>query len=89
MDLHDFLNVRRVFRTMAAEWGCPVWVVKLTIRRSITEAWERSRTDPNAVALWEKYFPGGKKPTPEEYICRLGHAHERGEYVPELLAYGE
>lgn len=85
MDLHDFLNVRRVFRTIAAEWGCPVWVVKLTIQRSISNAWEKSRSDPEAVALWEKYFPGGKQPTPTEYILRLGHAHEIGEEVPPLI----
>lgn len=84
MDLHDYLNVRRVLRTMAAEWGCPVWVVKLTIRRTIDEAWEKSRSDPEAVATWEKYFPQGK-PTPEQYILRLGHAHENGEDVPYML----
>ena len=84
MDLHDYLNVRRVFRRLAAEWGCPVWVVKLTIRQTISNAWEQSRTDPEAVALWEKYFPGEKQPTPDQYILRLGHAHERGEVVPPL-----
>lgn len=85
MDLHDYLNVRRVFRTMAAEWGCPVWAVKMTLKRTISDAWVRSRNDPEAAALWEQYFPGGKQPTPTEYILRLGHAHERGEQVPYLL----
>ena len=84
MDLHDFLNVRRVFRTMAAEWKCPVWIVKKAIRRSINQTWERAMSNLEEKALLNKYFPDGK-PTPEEYILRLGHAHETGEDVPFLL----
>lgn len=84
MDLHDYLNVRRVFRTMASEWKCPVWVVKLIIRRMINESWERVMSHPEEKALWEKYFPNGK-PTPDQYILLLGHAHERGEEIPFLF----
>ena len=84
MDLHDYLNVRRVFRTMASEWKCPVWVVKATIRRMINNCWEKAMSDPDEKALWDKYFPGGK-PTPDQYIFRLGQAHESGEEVPFLL----
>lgn len=84
MDLHDYLNVRRVLRTMAAQQGIPVFVVKMTIRRAIDEAWEKSRSDPEAVATWDRYFPQGK-PTPEQYILRLGYAHENGEDVPYML----
>ena len=84
MDLHDYLNVRRVFRTMAYEWKCPVWVVKLIIRRMINESWERVMSHPEEKALWEKYFPNGK-PTPDQYILLLGHAHERGEEIPFLF----
>lgn len=89
MDLHDRANVRRVIRQMSRDQRLPEWAVIRTIENAIAAAWDRSRSDPEAAALWEKYFPGGEKPTPEEYICRLGHAHERGEYVPELLSYGE
>lgn len=84
MDLHDYLNVRRVFRTMASEWKCPVWVVKATIRRMINNCWEKAMSDPDEKALWDKYFPSGK-PTPDRYILMLGHAHERGEEIPVLL----
>ena len=84
MDLHDYRNVRRVFRTMASEWKCPVWVVKLTVRRMINQCWEKARSDPEEKALWDQYFPDGK-PTPDQYILMLGNAHERGEDVPFLL----
>lgn len=84
MDLHDYLNVRRVFRTMASEWKCPVWVVKLTIRRMINHSWEKALANPEEKALWNTYFPNGK-PTPDQYILLLGHAHERGEEIPFLL----
>ena len=84
MDLRDHWNIRRVYRAMAAEWGCPIWAVKRIIRRSIDRSWEMAVSDPQAKALWSKYFPKGK-PTPDQYILRLGHAHENGEDVPYLL----
>lgn len=84
MDLHDSRNVRRVFRTMAEDWGCPVWVVRRTIQQTIDRNWEKAMSDSEAKALWDKYFPSGK-PTPNQYILRLGHAHENGENIPFLL----
>lgn len=84
MNLRDYLNVRRVFRTMASEWNCPVWVVRLTIRKMINRCWEKAMSDPEEKALWDNYFPKGK-PTAGQYILMLGHAHERGEEVPFLL----
>ena len=35
------------------------------------EAWASSRNDPVASAYWEKMFPGGRKPSLEEFICRV------------------
>lgn len=84
MDLHDSRNVQRVLRTMAVEWGQPVWKVRHIIQQSIDNSWETAVLDPEAKALWDKYFPNGK-PTPDQYILRLGHAHETGEDVPYLL----
>ena len=84
MDLHDYLNVRRTFRMLAKQWGCPVWLAKWTVRRHIDQSWEAAREDPEAMQLRNKYFPTGK-PTPEQYILRLGHAYERGDEMPYLL----
>lgn len=84
MDLHDSRNVQRVLRTMARNWGYPVWMVKRIIRNTIDKSWELAQLNPEDKALWDKYFPNGK-PTPEQYILHLGHARERGEEVPYLL----
>lgn len=84
MDLHDFLNVRRVFRTMAKEWGCPVWMVRRIMRQTIDRSWNQAADNPELKGLWNAYFPDGK-PTPDQYILRLGHAYENGEEVPYLL----
>lgn len=88
MDLHDYRNVRRVLRGLAAQWKCPVWVARWTIRKHIDQSWERAQADPEAGQRWNKYFPEGK-PTPEQYILWLGHAHERGEEMPFLLRSSE
>lgn len=84
MDLHDALNLQRVYWTLAAQWGCPVWRVDQIIRQAIAQSWEKTESDPQAMALWLKYFPSGK-PTPKQYILLLGHAHEQREDIPPLL----
>ena len=84
MDLHDYLNIRRVLRIMAKQWHCPVWMVKKIIQRNIDLSFEKAMSDPNSIALWNRYFPNGK-PTPEQYILLLGHAHETGAEIPFLL----
>lgn len=84
MDLHDFLNVRRTLRMLSDQWNCPVWTVKMIIRRSIRNNWEKAMQNPEEKALWNRYFPNGK-PTPEQYILHLGHAYENDETVPFLL----
>ena len=84
MDLHDRANVNRVFRLMSKEWGVPVWKVKQILQEYIDQSGEASAQNPEKRALWNKYFPDGK-PTSEQYILRLGHAHETGKQVPYLL----
>ena len=84
MDLFDYLNVRRIFRTLAREWKCPVLAVKVTLYGMIDHSWEKAMSDSAEKALWDRYFPNGK-PTPGQYVLLLGHAYERGEEVPFLL----
>lgn len=75
MSLHDYLNVQRVLRLLAAKWGCPVWIVKRILQQAIDQSWERALSDPQAKTLWDKFFPSGK-PTPNQYVLFFGHAHE-------------
>lgn len=84
MELHDSRNVQRVLRMLGREWGRPVWMVRRMIQESIDYNWEAMQSDPEAKALWEKYFPYGK-PTAEQYVGWLGKAHEHGEEMPYLL----
>ena len=84
MNLHDKRNVQRVFRAMAADWNCPVGMVKVILQRTIDRNWEKAMLDGEKKALWDKYFPKGK-PTPDQYILWLGRAHDKGEDVPYLL----
>ena len=81
MRLRDFMNVQRVYRTLSAKWGCPIWMVKKMIRHTIEKGWEKAQADSEAKSLWDKYFPLGK-PTPNQYIERLGHARENKENIP-------
>ena len=84
MDFHDYCNVRRILRLLAAQWKLPVWVVKKILQNTIDESWNKAMSDPEAKKLWDQYFPKGK-PTPEQYILGLGYAHEKGEEIPHLL----
>ena len=69
---------------MAAEWDCPVWMVKQTVQECIDRSWEKAKLDPEAKVLWDQYFPKGK-PTADEYMLRLGRVYETGEEIPFLL----
>ncbi len=84
MDTHDRANVNRVLRHLSQEWGQPVWKVKHIIQQSIDQSWAEAMLDANKKALWEKYFPD-EKPSSEQYILLLGHAHEHNEDIPYLL----
>ena len=84
MDLHDYLNVCRVYRMLSARWGCSVGEVKERIGRILDRSWEMAQSKPEEKALWDRYFPDGK-PTPDRYILLLGRAHEQGEEVPYLF----
>lgn len=84
MDLHDYSNVKRVLRTMSREWRVPVWKVEQIIQESIDKTWEKALSDPERKNLLDTYFPAGK-PTPHQYILRLGQAHEGNEHIPPLM----
>lgn len=84
MNAHDRTNVNRVLQHLSREWMQPVWKVIHLIQQSIDRSWEEAMLDADKKALWDRYFPNGK-PTPEEYILLLGHAHEENVDIPYLL----
>lgn len=81
MDAHDHDNVQVILWLMAQQYGCTVRDFTVTFQQMIDRNWENARSDPEEKAHWDKYFPDGK-PTTEQYILCLGHAHERNEELP-------
>ena len=84
MDLHDYSNIKRVLRNLSREWRVPTWKVEQIVQEVIDKTWEKAIDDPEHKILLDTYFPTGK-PTPQQYILRLGQAHERNEYIPLFL----
>ncbi len=88
MDLHDYSNVKRVLRNLSKKWRVPIWKAEQIVQDVIDKTWEKSIYDPKQKTLLDTYFPAGK-PTPQQYILRLGQAHERNEYIPLFLEDNE
>ena len=85
MKLLEFFRVQRVLQDMAARDGGAVLEVRLSIQEAINEAWANSRSDPEAKAAWDKYFPDGRKPSVEQFIVHLGRRLSAGENPPYLI----
>ena len=84
MNPQERKKVNGVLRVMSKQWGIPVWKTEQIIQEKIDKTWKIAMLEPDRKVLLDKYFPDGK-PTPQEYILRLGHAHETEEDVPFLL----
>ena len=88
MDLHDFLNLRRVRGLLAMQCGCTVREFKENTQKMIDRNWENAQSVPEERVHWDKYFPDGK-PTTEQFILCLGHIHEKGEEMPWFFREAE
>lgn len=71
MTLAEKLRVQKTLRMIAAQEGRSVAYIRSAIQASIDDAWERTWTPGNLQAQvnWQRTFPGGKKPTVEEFIA--------------------
>lgn len=85
MTLLEFLKVQRVLRDLAARSGVSVLETRLEIQLAIDEGWQKSQADPEALERWQQLFPSGRKPSVEEFICRLGQEMSAGNNPPYLL----
>ena len=72
MKIRDRMKAKRAIKGTARHFGESFLHVRKDMQEAIDEAWEISRTDPAAKAAWEEYFPGGKKPSLEQFIATLG-----------------
>lgn len=73
MTLVEKMRVQKTLCIIAAQEGRSVAYIRSAIQASIDDAWERTWTPGNlqAQVKWQQMFPGGKKPTVEEFIAAM------------------
>lgn len=69
MKLRDKLKARATIRETARKFGITPEQCKADMQAAIDEGWRTE--DPAARAYWAELFPGGRKPSLEEFICRV------------------
>lgn len=88
MTLIEWWKVKKTLWIMAAQQGCTVADIRGAIQASIDDAWNRAWTPGNlhAQIKWQQLFPGGEKPTVEQFIVVMGRKLSAGEDVPYILS---
>lgn len=87
MTLIEWLKVKKTLWIMAALEGCSVSKVRRMVRECIDVAWDKTWTPGNleAQVRWQQLFPGGKKPTVEQFIVVMARYITAGEEFPHML----
>ena len=87
MTLIEWFKVKKTLWIMARMQGLTIAQVRRSIEVSIDEAWRRVWTPGNLKdqVIWQELFPGGEKPTVEEFIVTMGRKLSDGEDVPYIL----
>lgn len=68
-----------VIKKVAKAHGVSVKEVREEMQKAIRAG--RESSDPNAQAMWNRLFPDGKEPTPEEFILKVATlAKSQGKY---------
>ena len=87
MTLIEWLKAKKTLFILAVKHDCSMAQIRCDIQACIDEAWEHAWTPGNLQAQvnWQLVFPGGKKPTVEEFIVVIARKIKAGEEVPYLL----
>ena len=87
MTLMEWLKVKKTLWIMAIQQCCTMAQIRQDIQVSIDDAWNRAWTPGNIEAQvnWQRIFPGGKKPTVEQFIVAMARRLTIGEEFPFLL----
>ena len=87
MTLMEWLKVKKTLWIMATQQGCTMAQIRQDIQVSIDDAWSRAWTPGNLESQinWQRIFPGGKKPTVEQFIVAMARKLTAGEEFPSLL----
>ena len=86
MTQNEKQKIEKTLSIIAAQEGRSVAHIRRSIQASIDDAWNRSWVPGNikAQAAWQILFPGGKKPTVEEFIAVMSKKIAAGEDIPQL-----
>ena len=69
----------KVIKKVAKAHGVSEKEVREEMQKAIRAG--RESSDPNAQAMWNRLFPDGKEPTPEEFILKVATlAKSQGKY---------
>ena len=73
MTLIDWIKTKKTLFILAAQEGCSMAHIRRSIRACIDAAWNNVWTPGNihAQVRWQQLFPGGKKPTVEQFIVTI------------------
>ena len=87
MTLIDLQKAKNALLKLAIQEGCSIEEIRNAIQESIDDAWNRAWTPGNlrAQVTWQQMFPGGRKPTVEEFIIAVATELKAGEESPPLL----
>ena len=87
MTLLEWLKVKKILCIMAAQQGCTMKQIRDEIQACIDEAWDSAWTPGNlhAQIKWQQLFPGGNKPTVEEFVVVMAQEITNDETIPNQL----
>ena len=87
MTLMEWLKVKKTLWIMATQQGCTMAQIRQDIQESIDDAWNRAWTPGNIEAQvnWQLMFPGGIKPSVEEFVVVMARKITNSEEFLHLL----
>lgn len=87
MTLIEWLKAKRTLYILAIQQGCSMTQIRREIQACIDDAWNDAWTPGNLQAQinWQLVFPGGGKPTVEQFIVVMARKLTAGEDVPYLF----
>ena len=86
MTLIDWFKAKKTLFILAAQEGCSMAHIRRSIQACIDAAWNNVWTPGNlkAQVRWQRLFPGGKKPTVEEFIIAVSRNLSANESFSHL-----
>ena len=73
MTLAKWFKAKKTLCILALLEGCSIAQIRNTIQSCIDYAWDQAWTPGNLQAQvnWQRIFPGGRKPTVEQFIIGM------------------